>query len=62
MGARAVIGPGITVGGFAMVGIGSVVDRTCPTPPFRSAGLCQCCRCLGCGPPVHGLVTALTRG
>lgn len=49
LGARAVIGPGLEIGRFAMVGMGSVVTRTVPDfhlvvgNPARSLGVV--CRC-----------------
>ncbi len=51
LGARAVIGPGLTIGRFAMVGMGSVVTRSVPDfhlvvgLPARTLGvLCRCGR------------------
>jgi UDP-2-acetamido-3-amino-2,3-dideoxy-glucuronate N-acetyltransferase len=53
IGARAVIGPGLEIGSFSMVGMGAVVTRTVPDfhlvvgQPARSIGVV--CRC---GPPL----------
>ncbi len=53
LGARCVIGPGITIGRFAMVGMGAVVSRSVPAhhlvigSPAKSVAVV--CRC---GPPV----------
>jgi acetyltransferase-like isoleucine patch superfamily enzyme len=57
VGARAVIGPGLEIGEFAMVGMGSVVTRSVPrhllvvgNPAHPIAAVCRCGQVVSDGP------------